>query len=150
MRWRKTESFGFDRQTGVAERRTRLTFQLNEMFRQTLIRSYSHSRHVGNKIAIGKDELRSENLRSDFKTLIQIRLIAIRDPEISIAKEVFQLVGHGEDHRITRQSFRKHHRGADFVVDERAAQISEPVGPFIDFDSVLCVDSPQVAGEHTW
>ena len=72
MRWRKTETLGFDRQTSITERCARLTFQLNEILRQTLVRSNSHSRHVRNKIAIGKDEFRGENLRADFETLIQI------------------------------------------------------------------------------
>src|ERR1700752_2832519 len=102
MRRRKTESFGFNRQTCITECRACLPFQLHEIFRQTLVGSYSHSRQVRNKIAIGKDKLRSENLRSNFKTLIQIRLVAIRDAEISIAKEVFEFVKHGEDHLITR------------------------------------------------
>jgi len=36
------------------------------------------------------------------------------------------------------------------VVDECAAQISKPVGPFIDFNSMLCINPHQVAGEHAW
>ena len=150
MRRREPESFGFNRQTSIAECCARLTFQLNEIFWQTLIASYSHSRHVRNEIAIGKDEFRGENLRSNLETLIQVRLIAIRDAEISIAKEVFQLVGHGEDHRIAWQSFREHHRSADLVVDECATQISEPVRPFVDFNSMFCINPSQVAREHAW
>ena len=150
MRWCETKSFGLYRQTRIAECRASLTFQLNEIFRQTLVGSNSHSRHVRDEIAIGKDEFRSENLSSDFETLIQVRLIAIRDAEISIAEEVFEFVGHGEDHWIARQSFREHHCRTELIVDERAAQIPEPVGPFVDFNSMLCINPHQVAGEHAW
>ena len=150
MRWCKPEPFGFDRQTSITQRCACLTFQLNEVFRQTLIASYSHSRHVRNEIPVGEDEFRGENLSSNLETLIQIRLIAIRDAEISVAKEVLELVSHGEDHRIAREAFRQHHRRAELIVDERAAQISKPVGPFVDFNSMLCINPHQVAGEHAW
>ena len=150
MRRSKTESLGFDRESSITERRTGLTFQLNEIFRQTLVGPDSHSRHVRNEIAIGEDEFRSENFSTNLETLIQVRLIAIRDTEISIAEEVFELVGHGEDHRITRQSFREHHCRTDLIVNESPAQIPEPVGPLVYFDSVFCINPHQVAGEHAW
>src|ERR1043165_6569218 len=39
--------------------------------------------------------------RPHFDTLVQIFLVAIRDAEISIAKEVLEFMGHGENFRVT-------------------------------------------------
>jgi len=144
------ESLRFDRQTRITQSRSRFSFQLNKRLRQTLIPPDAHRAHVRNEITIRKEEFCRENLRTDFQTLIQIGLIAIRDTEISIAKVMFQLVGHRENHRIARQSLRQHHRRPKIIVDERAAQMSEPVGPLVNFDSVTIVDFQQIAGEDAW
>jgi hypothetical protein len=123
---------------------------LNEIFRQTLIGSYTHPFHVRNEIAIGKEQLGRKNLSANLNALIQIRLITIRNPKVSIAKEVFQLVGHGESHRVLWQALGYHHRGAEMIVDKRAAQVSETVGPFINGYFVLGVNPHQVVGENAW
>ena len=106
--------------------------------------------HVSDKIAIGEEQFSGEDLCADFETLIEIRLIAIRNTEIAIAKEVFQLVGHRENHRILRQTFRQHDRRAEMIVDECAAQMSETIRPFINNDSVPGVDPHEVTGENAW
>src|ERR1700752_2459964 len=100
----ETETFGFDSQTSITESCACLSFQLNQVFWQTLIRSNSHSRHVRNEITIGKDQFCCKNLSPYLETLIQIRQIAIGDAKVSITKEMFELVCHGKDHRIQRQS----------------------------------------------
>ena len=121
---------------------------MDQIFRQALISPDFHHVHVPDKIAIGKDKLRRKNLGAYLETLIQVRLIAVGNFEIAIAKEVFQLVRHRENHRVLRQSFSEHDRRAEVIVDERAAQMSESVGPFVDDDSVPGVDAHEIAGEN--
>jgi hypothetical protein len=36
------------------------------------------------------------------------------------------------------------------IVDKRAPQMSKPVRPFVENDSVLCVDPHEVTWENTW
>src|SRR5215217_7726729 len=115
------ESLRFYRQACITERRSCFSFQLDECLWQTLLLPDAHGAHVRNEIAIGKEEFCRENLGADFKTLIQIGLITIRDTEISIAEVVFQLVGHREDHRIPRQSLCHHYSWPKMVVDKSAA-----------------------------
>lgn len=148
IRRRIPKPLRFYRKACVTERRSGLSFQLNERLGKTLVSPDTHGAHMGNEITIGKEEFCRENLRSDFKGLIQIGLIAIRDAEVSITEIMFQLVGHREDHRILRQTFRKHHSWPKVIVNKRAAQISEPVGPLVNFDSVMRVDSFEIGGEH--
>jgi len=148
MRRCEAESLRLDSETRITERRARLAFQRNERFWQTLICSDPHRIHVRNEIAIRKQQLGRENLRADFERLVQVGLIAIGNAQIAIAKEVFQLVGHGEDHRILRQAFRQHHRRAKVIVDKGAAQVSKPVRPFVNFDAVTRVNPPEIAGKH--
>src|SRR5689334_5399603 len=100
MRGSKSQSFSFDRQTGIAERRASLSFKSNEGFWQTFISTNAHDLHVSNKITVREEKFGSEDFCSDLETSIQIRLIAVRDTEIAIAIEVFQFMGHREGHRI--------------------------------------------------
>lgn len=144
------ESFSLNRETCVAERRSRLAFQMDERFWQTLISADAHHIHVCDKIAVREEQLGSENLCSHFQTLVQIRLIAIRNTQIAIAKEVFQFVSHREHHRILRQAPGNHDRRAQMIVDERSAQMSKAVRPLVENDPVLCVDPHEVTWENTW
>jgi len=144
------ESLSLNREPCVTERRSRLAFQPDERFGQTLISADAHRVHVCDKIAVGEEQLGSENLRSHLQALIQIRLVAIRDAQVAIAKEVFQFVGHRKNHRILRQTSGNHDRRAEMIVDERPAQMPEAIGPFIENNSVLCVDPHEVTGENTW
>ena len=133
----KPESLSFNREAGVTQRRSCLSFQTDKRFRQTLISPDAHHIHVSGKIAVGKEQFGSENLRSHFQTLIQIRLIAIRNTQVAIAKEVFQFVSHRENHRILRQTPGNHDRRAKMIVDERSSQMSKAIRPLIENDSVL-------------
>lgn len=144
------ESFSLNREAGVTERRSCLAFQTDERFRQTLISADAHHIHVSDKIAVGKEQLGSENLRSHFQTLVQVRLIAIRNTQVAIAKEVFQFMSHRENHRILRQASGNHDRRAKMIVDERSAQMSKAIRPLIENDSVLSVDPHEVTWENTW
>ena len=121
---------------------------MDQIFRHALISPDSHHLHVPDKIAIRKDKLRGENFSSHLETFIQVRLIAVRNSEISIAEEVFKFVRHREDHRILRQAFREHNGRTEMIVDERAPQMSESIRPFVDDDSVFSVDAPEIAGEN--
>src|SRR4051794_23464013 len=144
------ESFRFDRESCIAQSRSCFSFQLNQGLRQALIASDAHRVHVRHEITIRKEEFCRENLSADFQTFLQVRLIAIRDTEISIAEKMFQLVGHREYHRILRQPFRNHYRRSEIIINKRPAEISESIRPFINFDSVVRVDSPEIAGEYAW
>ena len=146
----KPESFSFNREACVTERRSSLAFQTDERFWQTLISTNAHHIHVCDKIAVREEQLGSENLCSHLQTLVQIRLIAIRNTQIAIAKEVFQFMSHRENHRVLRQTPGNHDRRAKMIVDERASQMSEAIRPFVENDSVLCVDSHEVTWENTW
>lgn len=150
MRRREAETFSFNCEGSITERRARLPLQVDQILRQTLIRSYSQAAHVPHEVAIGKYQLGRKNFRADLETLVQIRLIAIRDAEVSIAKEVFQFVGHSKDHRILRQSFGQHYRSTQIIIDERTAQIPESIRPFIYFNSMLRINPHQIAGEDAW
>ena len=144
------ESFSFNREACVAERRSCLVFQTDERFGQTLISTDAHPIHVFDKIAVREEQLGSENLCSHFQTLVQVRLVAIRNTQIAIAKEVFQLMSHRENHRVLRQTPGNHDRRAKMIVDECSAQMSKAVRPFVENDPVLCVDPHEVTGENTW
>ena len=105
---------------------------------------------MSNKILIRIDQFSREDLGAQLDRLTQIRLVAKIDAEIAIAKKVFELVGHRENHRILRQTARKHDRGSEMVADESAAQVPETIRPRIDHDAVLVVNTPQIAREHSW
>ena len=100
MRRCETEPFCLDCQARITQRRAGLSFQADQILRQTLISSNPHQLHLRDKVAVGEKKLGGENLRSDFQTLIQVRLVAIGNPKITIAEEVFQLMSHRENHRI--------------------------------------------------
>ena len=148
MRWREPEPFGLDREACITQRRSGLTFQTDQILWQTLIRSNPHQLHLRDKVAVRKEKFGSENLRSDFQTLVQIRLVAVRNPEIPIAEEMFQLVRHCENHRILRQTFRDHDRGAEMIVNKCTTQVSEPIRPFVEHDVVLRIDPHEIAREN--
>jgi hypothetical protein len=84
MRRRVAESLRFDREPGVTQCRASSPFKLNEIFRETLVGADAHLPHQVYEIAIGKEQLRGEDLSADFDRLVQIRLIAIRDRERSV------------------------------------------------------------------
>ena len=150
MRRGEPESFSFNREACVAERRSCLAFQSDERFWQTLISTNAHHIHVCDKIAVREEQLGSENFCSHFQTLVQIRLITIGNPQVAIAKEVFQFVRHREHHRVLRQTPGNHDRRAKMIVDKRAPQMSKAVRPFVENDSVLCVDPHEVTWKNTW
>jgi hypothetical protein len=51
-------------------------------------------------------------------------------------------MSHGESQWISRQTFGKHDGCSEMVVNERAAQVSEPVRPQINFDTISKIDAP--------
>jgi len=144
----ESESFRLNGQSGIAERCSGFAFQTDERLWQTLIGSNAHHFHLRDEIAVRKEHLGGENLCADFQSLIQIRLIAIRNTEISIAKEVFQLVGHRENHRILRKAFRDHDGHAQIIINKGAAQVSESIRPLIQNDFILRINPHQIAGEN--
>ena len=146
----ESQSFCFDRKTSITERRTCLSLQVDQRFRQTLISTDAHHFHVSDEIAVREEKFGGENLCSDFETSIQIRLIAVRNTEIAIAIEMFQFVGHGEGHWVTRQALRQHDSRAEMIVNKCATQMPESIRPLVNFDAVLGVDSPEVTWEHAW
>lgn len=102
MRRRVPETFRLYRKSRVTERCSRFAFQMDEGFRETLIHPHAHVFHVRDEVAVGEEKFGGENLGSHLDTLVQIRYVAVGDPQVSITKEVFQLVGHGENLRILR------------------------------------------------
>ena len=150
MRRSKPESFCLNCEAGIAERRSGLLLQPHESFGQTLIPANSHLRQMGHKVAVGEEQLGGEDLCPDFQTLVQVGLVTIRDAEIAVAKEVFELVGHCENHRISWQAFGQHDRRTEMVINKRASQMSESIRPFVNCDSVLRVNPHQVVGENAW
>jgi hypothetical protein len=55
---------------------------------------------------------------------------------------MLQFMSHGERQGIPRQTLCQHDGCSEMVVNERPAQVSEPVWPEINFDTVSKVDVP--------
>lgn len=144
------EPFCLDRQARITESCSCFAFQQDQRLRETLISSDTHHVHVGHKIAIREEKFSGKDLCADFQTLVEIRLIAIRNTEIPIAEKVFELMGHRENHWILRQTFCQHHRRTQVVIDKGTAQMSESIRPFINDDAVPGVNSHEIIWENAW